>query len=181
MAPKSVVKMPACEGLPNAKCPSNARGDDVSFTQGDLWLCLNCENVRFQSNVHNTNVKQVNSDEASHLAKTQVIVQPMLTYIVYALQSGTADKVKNAVLGYFANDQIQGAKDCLWENCNTPIIGDKQRRKDSSVRSDKEANVQDIINAISKLDEKEKMPCFAIDAYSLYMIPRSHPEELCDI
>ena len=27
----------------------------------------------------------------------------------------------------------------------------------------------------------KKMPCFVIDAYSLHTIPRSHPEELCDI
>jgi hypothetical protein len=110
-----------------------------------------------------------------------VIIQPVLAYIVFSLQGGTVEKVKNAVLGFFSNEQIQAAKDCLWEKGDKATIGEKQRRKDSAARTEKEANVLDIISALSKLDEKDQMPCIAIDAYSLHVIPRSHPEELCDI
>lgn len=186
--------MPRCEGPSNLRCPSNKNDSSVKFSQGDLWLCAQCHEIRFPRESGDcNNADNGDSDQTSlklrpqhgnpsgNAPKTQIIVQPLLTYIVFALQSGTAEKVKNAALGYFSNQDIQNAKDSLWDNSDTSIIGDKQRRKDSSVRTEKEANTQDIINAIVKLEERAQMPCFVIDAYSLHVIPRSHPEELCDI
>lgn len=41
--------MPVCQGRPNAKCPYSANDDTVRFTQGDLFLCHDCEEFRFPS------------------------------------------------------------------------------------------------------------------------------------
>ena len=73
------------------------------------------------------------------------------------------------------------AKDMLWSKSNTSIIGKKMQRKDTQVRPEKEAHIQDIICALGKLDRVESLPCFAIDAYSLDLIPKSSPEELNNI
>ena len=39
--------MPKCEGRPNDACPEQRNDGTVTFTQGDLWLCNSCEQVRF--------------------------------------------------------------------------------------------------------------------------------------
>ena len=60
-------------------------------------------------------------------------------------------------------------------------IGIKQQRRSNNSRSVKEANLLDIINALTVLDKANKMPTIVIDYMSLSLIPRSHPEELSDI
>ena len=61
------------------------------------------------------------------------------------------------------------------------MIEQKVRRRGSNVRSEQDANLQDIIAALMKLDKVDKLPCVVIDAGSLGIISRSHPEELNNI
>ena len=110
-----------------------------------------------------------------------ILIQPLLSYVLFSLQNSTVDNVRNAVLGHFSEDAVIDAKNSLWANSDSTIIGEKPRRKDSVARSEKEAHTQDIINALVKLDKAEKMPTIVIDALSLGIIPRSHPEELNNI
>ena len=63
-------------------------------------------------------------------------------------------------------------------HCGEDIIGQLKNRKDSNLRLVSEANVTDIIEALTKLDKANKCPVILIDAFSLGSIPRSHPEEL---
>ena len=56
------------------------------------------------------------------------------------------------------------------------IISEKTRRKDSSTGSETDANIQDVIAALTKLDRAEQMPVFVIDYLSISTIPKSHPE-----
>jgi len=39
--------MPHCDGLPNGPCPGKVNNQSVKNTQGDLFLCKSCEEVRF--------------------------------------------------------------------------------------------------------------------------------------
>ena len=114
-------------------------------------------------------------------ATDKVLIQPILSYILFSMQSAPADTIKQAVMGHFTEIQISEAKDMLWTFCGTQIIGDKKSRKDSNFRSVKEAHVVDIINALYKLDNANKLPLIVINALSLATIPRSHPEELNNI
>ena len=109
------------------------------------------------------------------------IVQPVLAYMVFALQSGTITNIKNAIIGHFTLDQIIQAKDTLWLHCGNEVIGEKQKRKESNSRSAKEAHVSDLLSAWSKLDRADATPVVLINAFSLSLIPRSHPEELHSI
>ena len=97
------------------------------------------------------------------------------------MQSASIDNIKRDVLGYFSEEDISKAKDNLWDKCGPEIIGDKPRRKGSSVRSSGEAYLCDILSALVKLDKADKTPLIVISAYSLGAIPRSHPEELNNI
>jgi predicted metal-binding protein len=39
--------MPRCQGRPDSDCPHDVNDDSVKFTQGDLFLCPECEEFRF--------------------------------------------------------------------------------------------------------------------------------------
>ena len=68
----------------------------------------------------------------------------------------------------------------LWECCSDDLPV-KSNRRTSLLRSEKDAHVEDILDALNKLDESQKRPRILIDAHHLSKIPRSHPEELNDI
>lgn len=122
-----------------------------------------------------------NNDENN--ADATVIMNPVLSYIVFAMQNGTVMNLKRAVAGHFPIDHISDAKDMLFSKCDIDIIGSKKIRRmrdgDAKIKIDNE--IQDIIEAINKLDKAEKMPIVVIRADQLHMIPRSNPEELNSI
>ena len=188
-----------CEGLPDRPCPQRRIDKSVKLCQGDLMLCKSCEKARFhtdQNDICNGNKQTSEKGETSSIPKGQCnnglakgsyetypIIQPLLAYIAFSMNSGTMDAIKRAVLSHFSASQISEAKDVLWSKnigCND-LLGTRTKRKGSSVRSETEANVQDILDALKVLDRHEKMPMFVIDFLSLSVIPRSHPEELNDI
>ena len=111
---------------------------------------------------------------------SSVIIDPLLSYILFSLQSATNENVQKAVLGHFTPSQISEAKDILWENCEDSL-GKKPRRVGSSARPDHEAHLHDILTALEKLDRSQKLPNIVINAFQLNLIPRSHPEELNNI
>lgn len=180
--------MPKCEGLPTEDCPLKVNGPEVKLCQhdqGDLLLCPQCEktaDVRSKTPASAQAQSQgpllCDPKKLQQQQKQQQIVNPLLTYIVFATNSGTQENVKEAVIGHFTLSQMQEARDVLWDTCSVDIIGDKPGRNS---RSKKEAYVSDIMSALSRLDKAETMPMFLIDAFSLRLIPRAHPEELNNI
>ncbi len=56
-----------------------------------------------------------------------IIMDPFLAYCVFAMQSGTMDRIKIAVMGHFSAESISAAKTLLWSKCNTEIIGPEQK------------------------------------------------------
>ena len=115
------------------------------------------------------------------MSSDKVLIQPVIAYIVFSMQSGSLENIRNATLGFFTETDINMAKDDLWVHCGTKIIGEKKKRKETAVRSVKEANVTDIINACVQLDKSDCVPHIVISAKSLNCIPRSHLEELNNI
>ena len=102
------------------------------------------------------------------------IVNPLLAYILFSLHSGTVENVRNAVIDHFPLDIIINAKNILWDSCDHKLIGEKIKRKGSTICTENEANVTDILSALQKLDRSNKLPNVLIDHKDLSMIPRSH-------
>ncbi len=121
------------------------------------------------------------STASQNMQTSNLLVEPLLAYITFAMQSATEANIKRAVLGRFDHEEIIDAKTKLWSCCGEEKLGEFQRRKDSSSRSEREAHLADIISALIRLDNEDKMPTIAIEAMSLGKIPRSHPEELNNI
>ena len=111
----------------------------------------------------------------------KVLIQPVISYIVFSMPSGSVENIKNATVGFFSDEDITAAKDYLWAHCGSAIIGEKKKRKETNTQSAKEANVIDIINACSHIHKYDCLPNIVISALTLNAIPRSHPEELNNI
>lgn len=174
-----------CQGTPNGECPDERNDETVHLCQGDYHLCHSCEGVRFPRGdptlVNRVNVFDDRNNETNNANSDEIIIQPLLSYILFSLGSGTVTNIIRAVANHFVLDVIEEAKNVLWAKCDHSVIGAKSNRRDSAVRSVKEAHIQDIITALQKLDAQDNLPRLAIDAQSLGIIPRSHPEELNDI
>ena len=69
----------------------------------------------------------------------------------------------------------------MWDACDNVILGDKLKRKDSQTRTELEAHIQDIPNALQKLDRVDRLPVVLIGSRYVAVIPRSHPEELNNV
>ena len=96
-----------------------------------------------------------------------VAFSALLSYASSAVQNSAIENIKSAILEHFSLQEISNAKDILWEKCDVTIIGDKLKRRDSSVRSEKEANVHDLMVALTKLDNSDLLPTFAVTATEL--------------
>lgn len=177
----------------------------MRWSQGELYLCPECKGIRFPKDDDVTSLKQrvtstsrKSSNEPSSETSgnvtggkevelqdtdienttTPTIINPLLAYMWFAMQGGTASNIRDTVLGHFTTDAIVEAKNALWDNSPTEVIGERLRRKDSTVRSEKEAHAQDILSALTKLDKSDQMPTILLEATSLAFIPRFHPEEI---
>ena len=89
-------------------------------------------------------------NEADNIPEVS-IVNPLLAYMLFALQSGTAENVRQAVIAHFPLNAVLDAKTALWDACDNVILGDKLKRKDSQTRTELEAHVQDILIAINNI------------------------------
>ena len=181
--------------------PKKAKGIECKLGFGDDFFCDSCMVAEREHRLgkgdtnDQTSVKQAlrrssgrdkgstnsanNSDvNLGSVNKDTILLDPLLSYVVFALQSGSVEIVKNAVLGYFSNVDINLTKDLLWSHCGTEGIGEKPKRKGSNLRSEAEANLMDIISSWMKLDRANNTPIIAICAENLRTIARSHPEEL---
>ena len=59
----------------------------------------------------------INDDSVKLMSQNSLIMSPLLSYILFSLQSGTGENVQRAVLGNFTAAQIIEAKDLLWDKC----------------------------------------------------------------
>ena len=175
------VNMPLCAGPvgpPGTVCPVTTRGKVVTLCQGDLFLCEQCNASRF-----GTKTKEASADGGNNKGnngapkKQSQIINHVLGYIRYAIDSSTDVNIKHAVTDHFKDQDIIDAKNILWEKCHE-YLPEKQNRKDTSTRKAIEAHTSDMTDAIKKLIELDKSPKFLIDACTLQFIPKSRPEEL---
>lgn len=163
--------MPKCQGI-DGQCPEK-KNDKYVKKIDDMMLCPSC--VVTKNAEDRLNDMQSFNGSAN---RRDIILDPLLGYMHYALQSGTVDKVKDAVLGFFSLEAITKAKLALFDNCDASLIGTYKQHRTGTNRSEGEAHVLDIISALKQLDDNQQMPIIAIPSTDLRAIPRSHPEEL---
>ena len=128
-----------------------------------------CENSR-----HSRAGSVINQEDAEE--DSPVVQSELLTYVVHYYQRNSAEKIKNTVLAFYTAEEIVTAKTVIWhayENCLPP----ERRRVTTDKRSANEANLTDIIGAVSDLDAKGKVLSGRFCAMKLDRLPKYAPEE----
>lgn len=157
-----------CEGTLNNPCPSNRSDETVSVRQGEIPLCEECNANRFGT-------------IPKRRTEREIVIQPILSFILYAMQSTTIENIKRTVVNFYDLDAIIEAKNKLWAISDINIIGEICKRKHTASRTQREAHTQDILVAMQKLDKANDTPNFAVDALSLGMIPKFTSEEASEV
>ena len=70
------------------------------------------------------------------------------------MSCATPDNLRHVLCSHFNIDEICDAKDFLWSHCN---LADVPKRTNSNKRSAHEVTVGDIMSAMYKLDQEEKL------------------------
>ncbi len=175
--------MAECAGTSVGPCPHDYDGDGVIKCQEDLFLCRECEHFRFpltsritkedKENGQTLKMMTIKSNpKESECNGGDFIINSVLAYTWYAMQNSSVEKIKTVVSGFFTHKQIANAKNVLYENTDVNIIGEKKVRRTGNTRSSHDANVKDILDALSRLDKSDmKAPRFLFDACAIGEIP----------
>lgn len=178
-----------CAGRPGVTCNKTSdlevNPDDNCHYCKACWRALRANN-RGAARCETSGGDSQNQDDSDVTplpvqSPTDVIFDPLLSYMSSSLASGTCDMVKSAVLDRFSAAQINRARDALWQGADTAVIGPLVTRNSTTRRPAKVAYVADIFDAFQKLDRVEKVPAIAILSTDLHTIPRCHPEEVLSI
>ena len=102
-------------------------------------------------------------------------VNELLTYCSFYMNNSTIDNIKKIINLFYSEDDIIDAKKTLWEIAKDDL-GVFPVRKDTNKRTSSLAHVNDIFEALMKLDGMDKMPVFV--AINIMKLPDRQPEEL---
>ena len=108
---------------------------------------------------------------------TMAIKNVVLCVAHYFMQSSSHVMIKRVLLSQYTPDQLSEAKEALWKDADKAVLGKLQNRRGSLLRSKSEVVVDDIVEAMVKLDEVNKTPEFIMSSMDIPHIPRIHPEE----
>ena len=104
----------------------------------------------------------------------KMYINELMTYVTYAHQNGSGQFLKNIIKCKFPEDDIIEGKQLLWQ-IGGATLGEYPARINSNQRPAVEAHIDDIIEAVEKLDSINKLPLFV--AVNLGKVPDLEPEE----
>ena len=104
-----------------------------------------------------------------------IIINELLTYINHYLNNSAISNIIKIANSFYSNEEVLEAKKILWNEYSSEL-GSLKGRRDTDKRSCSEANLNDIIDALLKLDSEQKMP--KILAKNIERIPDRQTEEL---
>ena len=142
----------------------NPKVSDV-VTDGS-WLCKRCCR---KSVLDGNHAKQI-------YEKDHVIMNELLTYVSFYFLNSSSDAIKNVLKNFYHPKEVSDAKVLLWQVA-TDRLPSLVIRQDSDLRSAKEADIVDIINAFRKMDSDDAdFPDFVCK--NMDRIPKYAPEEI---
>ena len=104
-----------------------------------------------------------------------IVINELLCYVLHCIHSNANDNVKRIILNFYTREEIISSKRELWAKCSE-VLGPFQNRKATDNRPDIVPHVDDILDAMAKLDAENKLPDFV--AQNLDRVPDRQPEEL---
>ena len=110
----------------------------------------------------------------------KVIVSEVMAYICYYRHRSNADALRRVVLSFFSAGDISDAKRLLTSEfqASVGISGFLADRRDSSTRTAKEAEIEDILSICDVIDFHDAFANYIFVAANLENLPKYGPEEL---
>lgn len=196
--------MPLCEGLPDGPCPGKRNDSSVKLGEGDLMLCHECDQVRFQGfvaaqkkamepkSVQNEK-KAVQSENAKKAVASvsaegnsrgsnscSVYVNELLSYAMFYRDRVSAENLRKVVIGFYSATEINCAKKLLVNTFSSDLTDCplKAERRRSNTRGINEIEFEDIIGICDYLDQRSKLSSITVAAVNMERLPKYGPEEI---
>ena len=64
------------------------------------------------------------------MPSVEVTLSPVLTYVIYSLDSSPVDLIKAACREFYTLEELQSAKETLWEIGDNSVLPPLKRRRD---------------------------------------------------
>ena len=128
-----------------------------------------------------TNGSEISEVTELYENKTHLINE-LLFYVSNYTKGGscTPENIKGIVLSFYDEDMIWKAKQLLWNKVKDGILKKFERRNDTKIRTAKDANALDIVQAFQDMDKKSYNDVVFLAA-DINKIPREHPEKLHEL
>lgn len=108
------------------------------------------------------------------MGEESIIVNELLTYVNHYINKSNIENIKRITISFYEKNEIIEAKRKIWEI--EPSLGEFPERKTSEKRTSAEAHLDDIVDALVKLDNEQRIPIFV--AKNVERLPDRQPEEL---
>ena len=102
-------------------------------------------------------------------------INELLTYSCHFMNNSTIENIKKGIEFFYSEEEVINAKKILWEISSSDLDSTCTIRKSTNKRTGTAANIDDIFEALVKLDSLSKLPNFV--AKDLSRIPDRQPEE----
>ena len=109
------------------------------------------------------------------MANENVNINELLPYASFYLNNSNVSNIKKLISNFYDEDDVLTAKKLLWKVGGNNLDAYSER-KTTNRRTNSEANINDIFEALLKLDGLERMPTFV--AKDLDKLPDRQPEEI---
>ena len=109
------------------------------------------------------------------MANENVNINELLSYASFYLNNSNVSNIKKLISNFYDEDDVLTAKKLLWKVGGNNLDAYSER-KTTNRRTNSEANINDIFEALLKLDGLERMPTFV--AKDLDKLPDRQPEEI---
>ena len=109
------------------------------------------------------------------------MVNTVLAFTAYGLDTGTDINVSRILGETFRPEEIDSARDLLWDSCHDGYLPEKKNRHNTEKRTGKQAKVEDIVAWVSTLTQLMKRPQFVVDVEGLARMPKFQIESISEV
>ena len=102
-------------------------------------------------------------------------INELLCYAANYLNNSTLINIKKIIEMFYSGEEVSAAKSLLWE-LRGDTLGPNIERKTTNKRTGTAANIDDMFEALLKLDAEQNLPLFV--ARNIERIPDRQPEQL---
>ncbi len=107
--------------------------------------------------------------KAKQESKQKVLISPVLMYCDFHRHNSSKANIVKVTASDFYDEELVEAKSMLWETFGLfEFLGEHHDGQDSANRISKEANVEDILKALTDLDEHNVNATFVTDMCTGY-------------